>query len=130
MELIIGGAFQGKREAAQRMFGIAPEELADGRVCSQEELYACKGVHHFHEYIRRVLEQQGNAEGLADELQEKNPGIVVISDEIGYGIVPLDASERLWREQTGRVCCRLAAASSHVVRVVAGIGTVLKGGAL
>lgn len=130
MELVIGGAFQGKREAARKMFGIRPEEWIDGRSCSSQELYICKGIHHFHEYIRRVLKEQGDTERLAAELLEKNPEIIIVSDEIGYGIVPLDAFERLWREQTGRICCQLAAESSHVVRVVAGIGTVIKGSAL
>ena len=33
---------------------------------------------------------------------EKNKDTIVIADEIGNGIVPLDAFEREYREQTGR----------------------------
>ena len=48
------------------------------------------------------------------------------ADEIGYGIVPVDRMEREYREQTGRVCTRLAAYSEKVYRVMCGIGQVIK----
>ena len=43
-----------------------------------------------------------------------------------YGIVPVDRMEREYREQTGRVCTRLAAYSEKVYRVMCGIGQVIK----
>ena len=52
--------------------------------------------------------------------------IISITDEIGYGIVPVDRMEREYREQTGRVCTRLAAYSEKVYRVMCGIGQVIK----
>ena len=42
------------------------------------------------------------------------------------GIVPVDRMEREYREQTGRVCTRLAAYSEKVYRVMCGIGQVIK----
>ena len=53
---------------------------------------------------------------------------VVISNEIGYGIVPMDKFERRYRELTGRICCDIAKESKEVHRVVCGIGTIIKGG--
>ena len=52
--------------------------------------------------------------------------VILVSEEVGYGIVPADAFERQYREAVGRVCTALAAKSSRVTRVVCGIGTVLK----
>lgn len=127
MELVIGGAFQGKREVACRLFDLEKTELEDGSTCEFQKIYDCKGMFHFHEYIRRRLKEYGTVENLVLEIMERNPDIVIVSNEIGYGIIPLDAFERLWREQTGRVCCQVAEQSSHVIRVVAGIGTLLKG---
>ena len=63
---------------------------------------------------------------LAEELIRKNPELILITDEIGYGIVPVDRMEREYREQTGRVCTRLAAYSEKVYRVMCGIGQVIK----
>lgn len=127
MEFVIGGAYQGKKEAACRLFGLDAGDLADGSICEMQEIFQCRAVFNFHEYIRRMLAEKESVEGLAEEIGKRNPNIVIISNEIGYGIVPLDAFERLWREQTGRVCCRIAQQSEHVIRVVAGVENVIKG---
>ena len=47
-------------------------------------------------------------------------------DEIGNGIVPLDAFEREYREQTGRAEILLAKKADEVVRVICGIGQKIK----
>ncbi|MFR1299013.1 MAG: bifunctional adenosylcobinamide kinase/adenosylcobinamide-phosphate guanylyltransferase [Blautia massiliensis (ex Durand et al. 2017)] len=35
--------------------------------------------------------------------------MILVSEEVGYGIVPADAFERQYREAVGRVCTALAA---------------------
>ena len=52
---------------------------------------------------------------------------VVISTEIGGGIVPIDPAERAAREDAGRLACLLAARASCVVEMFCGLPTVLKG---
>ena len=52
--------------------------------------------------------------------------MIIISTEIGYGIVPMDALERKWREKTGRIFCMLAKRADKVTRITCGIGTVIK----
>ena len=49
-----------------------------------------------------------------------------VSDEVGYGVVPVDAFRRAYREAVGRTCTKLASFSRKVTRVVCGIGTVIK----
>lgn len=63
---------------------------------------------------------------MAEELFHACPQRIVITQEIGCGIVPVDAFERKYRELTGRICCQLAAASQEVWRVTAGIGQRIK----
>ena len=53
-------------------------------------------------------------------------GLVIISDEIGYGLVPVDVFEREYREKSGRVNCYLAEKADQVIRVVCGIGSRIK----
>lgn len=53
---------------------------------------------------------------------------IVTCSEVGAGIVPLDAQERVWREAVGRMSCELASQADVVVRMVCGIPVVLKGG--
>ena len=126
MRMIIGGAFQGKMEYAQKEYpGI---RWVDGAACSEEELLQCEGVYHFHLYIRKSMEKYEEMRLFADRIMRENPQIVIITDEIGYGLVPIDAFERRYREETGRICTRLAAFSERVDRVVCGIGLPIKGG--
>lgn len=124
MELIVGGAYQGKWEYAKQLF---PQAVwVNGENCTWEELLEADGVYCFHQFLSRQMEQGGDMEHLPDLLLEKNPGLVIVSDEVGYGVVPVDARDRAFRETVGRVCCCLAAHAQRVHRVVCGVGTVIK----
>ncbi|RDU24542.1 bifunctional adenosylcobinamide kinase/adenosylcobinamide-phosphate guanylyltransferase [Anaerosacchariphilus polymeriproducens] len=124
MKMIIGGAFQGKYEYAQENFKL--KQWIDGAVCEEDEIFQCQGINHFHDYIKRQLLEGTPVENLAQELIVKNPEIIIISDEIGYGVVPLDRFEREYREKVGRICTELAAFSLEVHRIVCGVGVVIK----
>lgn len=127
MNLVIGGAYQGKLAFAQKEYQLfAPEDWADGETCSQKEIFSRRGINHFHLYVRRMLESGEEVSFLAEELLKKNPQAVVVTTELGYGVVPMEAFDRNYRESCGRLCTRLAEASSRVHRVICGIGTVIK----
>lgn len=53
--------------------------------------------------------------------------LVVVSNEVGMGVVPDNALARRFREAQGRLNIELATAADTVVHVVAGIPRVLKG---
>ena len=125
MKLIVGGAFQGKTVFAKEQFQLE-EGLVDGKTCSKEELFSCRGVNCFHEYIKRRLQGGEEVDDLANELAAENPDCIVIIDDLGCGVVPIDVFERLYREQNGRVCTALANKATKVYRVVCGIGQVIK----
>lgn len=123
--MIIGGAFQGKTRYARELY---PElAFCDGETCSLEELLQTQGVIHFQRFIWRCLaENMLNGKNLAREMIENNPGIVIVSEEVGYGLVPIEPLEREYREYTGRVCTELAAYAERVDRVVCGVGLRIK----
>ena len=124
MELIIGGAFQGKETYARAQH---PEiHWKNGKELKKEELLKAQGVLDFQEYLRNALKEGENVQALADEIYEKNPDLVLVTQEVGYGVVPVDAFDRQYREAVGRVCTKLASYSDKVTRVVCGIGTVIK----
>ena len=89
MILIVGGAYQGKAAFAESLFPKI--RWMDGETCDFADLYECQGILRFHAYIRRMLEKGQDVDDLAEKLMRRNPGAVVITDEIGYGIVPADA---------------------------------------
>ena len=128
MKLIIGGAFQGKLAYASAAAEIAPEEFADGAVCGFEVLDTCRGMNHFHEYVRRYLAEGRSVEELPERIVQKNPEVVLVANELGCGIVPMDPFERQFREAFGRLCCRLAQEAKDVHRVICGLGTVIRRG--
>lgn len=125
MKLVTGGAFQGKLNYAKETFQI-PDGWLDGAVCTEQEIYSARGVCHFNLLLRRMLEEKADVDGLPGRLAEKNPDICIVTSEMGCGVVPVDAFERLWREKTGRVCTELAKQSKEVHRVFCGIGMVIK----
>lgn len=127
MRMIIGGSFQGKTDYARRTY--PGTDWVDGRVCPFDAVRTCGGICHLEAYIRRAMQEEEGRQylELLKGLTEINPGIVVVSDEIGYGLVPADPFERRYRETVGRICTRLAADAKQVDRVVCGIGTTIKG---
>lgn len=124
MELFIGGAYQGQEECARSRH----PKLAwiKGGECSRKDLLSAEGVLDFHRYVKKVVERGEDIGGLAEEIIRENPNLVLVLDEVGYGIVPTDPTERLYRESLGRVCIQLAKYAGHVYRAVCGIEVVIK----
>lgn len=128
MKLVIGGRAQGKLKHVLQEGGFTAEQVCDGENCPLPQITAQKPVlNHLHLLVRRLLQEGKEPDCFVEQMLAENPSVVIITDEIGLGIVPVDAFEREWRERTGRICCELAARADRVERVFAGIATVLKG---
>lgn len=124
MEMIIGGAFQGKSVYAKEKY---PDIVwCAGKEITEKELLMAEGVLGFHDYIRKEMKAGTDMNTLAEKLIRENPQVILVSDEVGYGVVPIDSFDRAYREAVGRICTKLASYSNRVVRVVCGIGTVIK----
>lgn len=125
MVMVIGGAYEGQLDYARKRYpGIC---WADGGECGMEEVFRCGGVYDFQKYIARWMKDGKETPVLPRRIIEENPGVVIVTDEIGCGIVPVDEFERKYRETAGRICTELAGFSDEVYRVICGIGTKIKG---
>lgn len=106
--------------------------VCDGRLPEKEEKEALKEgkklliLNSFHKLVKENLKEGKNPALLVETLCGEYPECYVISDEIGNGIVPVDAFEREYRECTGRLLTKLAAGADEVVRVLCGIGQKIK----
>ena len=76
--------------------------------------------------VQRWMLADKNPSEEIESMLRSNPGLIIITDEIGGGIVPMDPKEREWREVHGRACCQLAKRADCVIRVIAGIGQRIK----
>ncbi|MBR1444631.1 MAG: bifunctional adenosylcobinamide kinase/adenosylcobinamide-phosphate guanylyltransferase [Firmicutes bacterium] len=108
MILVIGGAFQGKEKFARDRF--------------KDKNIFCG----FEKYMREKLKKGEKREDIFEKIKDGKYD-VIISCEIGCGIVPIEKEERYIREETGRILCDIAAACEEVWRVQCGIGTKIKG---
>lgn len=127
MILITGGAFQGKRAYAMEHFQLTADDFVNGADCTENDLFQAKAVTDFQEYVRRILKDGGETSTLAEKLYTENPDLIVITNELGSGVIPAESFDRQWREASGRAACDLARYAAEVHRVVCGIGTVIKG---
>ena len=125
MKLIIGGYAQGKLNFALQKENMEEWVILDGKI--QDEQSPKKViVNHFHIWIKECLQRGGSPEEEVSAFLRQNEDCIIISDEIGNGIVPIDAFEREYRERTGRILVELAGKADEVVRVICGIGQKIK----
>lgn len=153
MELYIGGFAQGKLEYVQNK--KAEEAISIDMVidCAQSDYQKTLQsidnkiknenadvnnianvndiviINHLHLWVKDLL-----SEGMEEsEVQSTilswvatHPNTILICDELGNGIVPLEKMERIWREQTGRLMIELAKQAERVERILCGLGQRLK----
>ncbi|CAE6698205.1 bifunctional adenosylcobinamide kinase/adenosylcobinamide-phosphate guanylyltransferase [Paraburkholderia haematera] len=73
-------------------------------------------IEHYHAHFAAFEAALINAKGK----------IIVVSNEIGLGVVPLGAATRLYVDELGRLNQRIAALSTQVTMMVAGLPLALK----
>lgn len=104
--------------------GVLRRECRQGRVV----LLDCLTV-----WLGNVLVEKGEDAvrpymgSLLDGLRERSGPIILVSNEVGMGIVPETPLGRTFRDHAGRLNQRIAAAADRVVFMIAGLPMALKG---
>ena len=113
MILIIGGAGQGKLDYVLQKTGYGPAQVArTPEEARTRPVFA--GLEDWPELDETAL-------------LEANPDVILICDEVGCGVVPVEPAQRARREAVGRLWCRLAERAERVERIFCGLPMVLKG---
>lgn len=120
MKLIISGRSGGKEEYVLARWQVLP------KACTVEETLCTPFIASFQDTLRQVMASNIQLETYLEELFTKNPQAVILCDEVGMGIVPIEKQERVWRELVGRACCLIAHRADEVVRLVCGIPQTIK----
>ncbi|MCI9359862.1 MAG: hypothetical protein HFG65_02690 [Hungatella sp.] len=124
MRLVIGGYAQGKLSYVLRTY-----RLDEGQVVSSEMPEGTNKTvvfNHLHSWVKERILAGGNPERELETMIERWTDCILISDEIGNGIVPLEAGEREYRERLGRMLVEIAKRAESVERVFCGIGQRIK----
>ena len=85
--LIVGGACQGKREYAQKAFGLNEREILPWN----EEREAASCIADLHLRVRACLEKGLTQQEVLEKLLPFCQGKIVLWDDIFCGVVPPDA---------------------------------------
>ena len=116
MILVVGGMSSG-RKTYVRSLGYRE---ADFSMDPQTDAPVIYGVENF---IIDHIDSVDIAE-LAEILSKKD---VVICQEVGSGVIPVEYESRMLREKVGGLCTLLGSRADRIVRLVCGIPVIVKG---
>ena len=128
MILVTGGAYQGKLDYAKEAYGLTDDDVFTCEEGSTAVGFDEKIVDHFERYVLALI-KAGQVPEKAVGMQlraNRYKGRIIICDDISQGIVPMDATERAWREGVGRTMVKIAQQADKVVRVFCGISEIVK----
>jgi adenosylcobinamide kinase/adenosylcobinamide-phosphate guanylyltransferase len=78
-------------------------------------------------WLGNLMHYQRDTLAMKDELLSSVSGNeIFVTNEVGMGVIPTDASTRLYVEELGRLNASLAQRADHVIFMVAGLPLVLK----
>jgi adenosyl cobinamide kinase/adenosyl cobinamide phosphate guanylyltransferase len=125
MDLIIGGAYQGKRAYAIEQY-----------LLNDEDIFTCTGsggigfgarcIDRIEEFTLWCVKHHVDAVELFRDRRDEWEDCVLICRDIFCGVVPMGEEMRAWRETTGRLCAYLATEAGSVVRIYCGLEQRLK----
>ena len=125
MDLIIGGAYQGKLTFAKDRYGLKDEDIftcaGDGRM----DLTA-RCVRHIEDFTLWCVQNGEDPVAYFKAHKKEWGNNVLICRDIFCGVVPMEAEMRAWREQTGRLCAYLSNEARRVSRIFCGLEQKLK----
>lgn len=124
MILIVGGAYQGKLEYAEKTFGLTQEDIF---TCSGREIdFSAKCIYGLENFVLACVRQAVDPIACLQENQAAWKDSIFICRDIFCGVVPMEPERRKWRHTTGLVCQYLAGQAVQVSRIFCGLEQRLK----
>ena len=126
MIFVIGGSYQGKRNFICETYRLNEEDFF---VCTEETReidFSKRVIEHIERFALGCIRRGEEPARYWREHAEQTENLILISDDVSCGVVPIDVTLRAWREASGRANNYLAGKSQRVWRVFCGLGQVLK----
>jgi adenosyl cobinamide kinase/adenosyl cobinamide phosphate guanylyltransferase len=124
MELIIGGAYQGKLEYAKKSYSLEEKDIYQCRESSIE--FGAKCIYGLENYTLWCVKNNRDAAQYFKSSKGLWENSILICSDISCGVVPMDPVMRAWREANGRLVNFLSGEADRVVRLFCGLPEVIK----
>ena len=115
MILVTGGVFQHKLDFIYEKFSLTKNDVGT------------KIIYKFNHIVKGWIDENKNVEEETKKFIQNNKDSIIVMDQVGSGIVPVDKKEEVYRDAVGRAGCIIAENSDEVYNVVFGLGIKIKG---
>lgn len=126
MIFVIGGSYQGKCEFVRKTYQLKEEEIFICTEDTREIDFTKRAVAHIERFALGCIRRGEEPAEYWKSHIEQIGNMILISDDVSCGVVPIDETIRAWREANGRANNYLAGQAERVWRVFCGLGQVLK----
>ena len=126
MIFIFGGAYQGNLDYALENYKLTEKDVHH---CDMESMvlnFDRKVIDNLDRFVLACIKEDVNAKECLEDNIDKLRDKIIICDDISQGVVPIDKTERAWREMTSRCMTYLGQEADEVVRIFCGIGNKIK----
>lgn len=124
MDLIFGGAYQGKLQYAKAAYQLNDNDIF---FCQGPEIdFSHRCVCRLEEFVRSCLSAGIDPQAYLEAHRENWQNTIFLCRDISGGVVPIEPELRQWRQATGRLCQYLSREAQGVVRMFCGLEQRLK----
>ena len=126
MILVFGGAYQGKLDFAVNLNDGKAEDVA--RLNESEQIidFSKTVIYGLEDFVLGCTKAGIEAKEYLMQHEDEFANCIFVGTDVSQGLVPMDATERAFREMIGRTMLYLAARADSVYRVFCGLGTKIK----
>ena len=124
MNLIIGGAYQGKRAFAKDAFSLEEAQIYPCQGAEIDFSFPC--IDRLEEFTLACVRTGIDPIAYFRTHEAQWQSATLICQDIFCGVVPLEAELRQWRNVTGQLCQYLSKHAQRVSRVFCGLEQRLK----
>lgn len=127
MRLIIGGYAQGRLAYVMERYSLVDEDVWDAAKEPISKWKSQRVIYHAESLVSGWLSEGVNPCEACGELLPQWKDTILITQEVGCGLVPITAKQREWREAVGRFNTYLAANAQTVDRICCGLSMRIRG---
>lgn len=124
MELIIGGAYQGKLEYVKNKHSLEDKDIF---YCKEGPIeFGAKCIYGLENYTLWCVKNKLEPVDVFKANKDLWENSILICSDISCGVVPIDPVMRACREANGRLVNYLSGKAERVVRIFCGLPQVIK----